>query len=236
MKQQMALIRMQDIDQFSDVSQVADSLINREILSNIRRLHEINDIEKFIREILYDPNETPHGPTEIADILSTRLVVRGTKKFTAFVLKGRSFGSVTGNDVAGQFFKLRQLPNLGLIVFVAIGNIQDDAHRNFIQTAIDIGCDYLVIDAHDLARLFIAYGKICPRDGTPFTDGGVCQHGHLSSESVMLEIPSKEEIKFTLVKQREVSMSAKRYAATILLDRHILGKLYGRSLELQLRN
>lgn len=215
------LIKIHEMDEFSEVKAIPDGAISEEILSNVRNLYEKKEIEPFTREILYDPNETPHGPTEIADILTSHVHVRGEKRLAAFVLKGKSFRNVTSRDVSHQFDKLRQIPDLGLIIFLAVGNIQDDAQRDFVQNAIDAGCDYLIIDAQDCARLFIAYEKICPKDGTAYDESGTCQQGHQLDDGLPLEMEVREKARYTIVKQRDSSHpGAKRYSATILLDRH----------------
>lgn len=136
------------------------------------------------------------------------------------VLKGKSYKKVTSRDVSHQFFKLRQIPDIGLIVFGAVGNIYDDAQRDFITTAMDIGCDYLIIDAHDWARLFIAYEKICPKDGLPY-ENGVCVAGHQRDAGLKLEMETREKIRYTIVRQMDESRGmAKRYSAIIQVDRH----------------
>ncbi|GAF70153.1 unnamed protein product, partial [marine sediment metagenome] len=107
------------------------------------------------------------------------------------------------------------------MVFAAVGNIQDDAQRDFVQTAIDAECDYIVLDAQDLARLFIAYEKICPRDGTTYDETGACREGHILDEGLTLEMQVREGTPYAIVEQRDTShYGAKRYSATILLDRH----------------
>lgn len=215
------LINIQDIDQFSEVISIPNTSINQTILSNVRNLDEKKEMEQSIREILFDPNETAHGPTEIADILTTHINVRGKKLLAAFVLKGKSYKKVSSKTVTHQFAKLRQLPRLGMIVFGAVGNIQDDAQRDFIQSAIDIQCDYLIIDAVDWARLLIAYEKICPKDGIPYDEMGTCCNGHIRDDGLTLEMEVKEKNRYTITKQSDVSHpGAKRYSAIILLDRH----------------
>ena len=214
-------IKLHDIEEFSEVKTIPDAAINREILANIRNLDEKNEIECFIREILYDPNETPHGPTEIVDILTSHVHIRGDKRLAAFILKGRSFKRVSSRDVTHQFAKVRQIQGLKLMVFGAVGNIQDDAQRDFAQTAIDADCDYLIIDAQDFARLFIAYEKICPKDGIPYNDMGTCTNGHMRDEGLFLEMKVREKISYTIVRQRDLSHArAKHYSAFILLDKH----------------
>ena len=215
------LIKIHGIDEFSEVKAIPDGAISEEILSNVRNLDEKKEIERFIREILYDPNETPHGPTEIADILTSHVHVRGEKRLAAFVLKGKSFQKVTSRRVTHQFAKLRQIPDLSLTIFLAVGNIQDDAQRDFFQNANDAGCDHLIIDAQDCARLFIAYDKICPKDGTPYDEAGTCQKGHQLDEGLLLEMEVREKAQHPIVKQRDLSCAgSKRYSAIILLDRH----------------
>jgi hypothetical protein len=215
------LIKIQDIDEFSEVKAILDAAINKEILSNIRNLDEKSEMERFLREMLYDPNVTSHGPTEIADILTSHMQVRGDKRLAAFVLKGKSFQRVSSRNVTYQFAKLRQIQKLGLMVFGAVGNIQDDAQRDFAQIASDAECDYLIIDAQDWARLLIAYEKICPKDGTSFDDTGTCKYGHVRDKGLPLAMEVREKIRYRIVNQRDVSHAgAKRYSGTILLDRH----------------
>ncbi len=215
------IIKIHEIDEFSEIRTITDAAINDTIVSNIRKLDEKNEMERFVREIIYDPNETPHGPTEITDIMTSHVHVRGNKQLTAFVLKGKSFQTVSSKKVTHQFAKLRQIPQLSLMVFGAVGNIQDDAQRDFVQSAIDKGCDYLIIDAQDWARLLIAYEKICPKDGTTYDNTGTCKNGHVLDKGLSLEMEVREKIRYTIVRQKDVSHpGAKRYSATILLDRH----------------
>ncbi|PWW06105.1 hypothetical protein DFQ01_1034 [Paenibacillus cellulosilyticus] len=214
------LIKIHEIDEFNEIINIPDASISDEILTNVLNLDEEMELEQFTRDILYDPNNTPHGPVEIADILTT-LCVRGEKKNTAFVLKGKSYKKVTSREVSHQFLKLRQLPDIGLIVFGAVGNIYDDAQRDFITTAMDIGCDYLIVDAHDWARLFIAYEKICPKDGLPYREHGICIAGHQRETRIKLEWETTDKARYTIVQHMDVSTGmAKRYSAIIRMDRH----------------
>lgn len=214
------LIKLHEIDEFSLVKSIPDLAVNDEIISNIRNLDEKRELEPFIRQILFDPNETPHGPTEIADILTTHLHVRGDKQLAVFVLKGKSFRTVTSRDVAHQFLKLRQIQELGLMIFVAVGKIHDDVQRD-LQTALDSNCNYLVIDSQDLARLLIAYDKICPKDGTPYSDEGICNNGHELDKGITLEMQVREKARYHIIELKDVSHAgAKRYTAKVLLDKH----------------
>jgi hypothetical protein len=82
------LIKLHEIEEFSAVVNVPESAATDAIIARVRELDEKTQLEVFLREILADPNETPHGPTEIADILTPRVTVRGAKTVAAFVLKG----------------------------------------------------------------------------------------------------------------------------------------------------
>lgn len=215
------LIKIHEIDQFSEILKIPEQAINDNILQNIRLLDEKNELEPAIRQILYDPNDTPHGPTEIADIITSKIIVRGEKRIGAFVLKGKSFEKVTSRFVTHQFAKLRQLPDLGLSVFLAVGDIQDDAQRDFITLSLDADCDFLIVDALDCARLLLAYDKICPIDGTTYDNLGLCKNGHIQDSGIKLEFSVRENIRFEVPSLRDVSHGgAKRYSAILLVDRH----------------
>ena len=141
------LIKIQDLDQFCEVVNIPGAAITADILESVRQLDERQDLEPMLREVLCDPTETPHGPTEIADILTTKVRVRGEQRLAAFVVKGKSFAKVRSKDIDHQIIRLRQLPNLGVMALVAVGHIQDSAQRDFLQMAKDAGCDYLIIEA-----------------------------------------------------------------------------------------
>ena len=103
------------IDQFEQFNQLKeyprDSIIDSAI-NTASNFHEINDLEEFLLKILSDPNRTPHGPIEIADILTLQLTYRRKADLAAFVLNGRSFKSVTPSDISHQVFRLRKLADL----------------------------------------------------------------------------------------------------------------------------
>ena len=218
------LIKIQEIDQFVEILSIPENAISDEILENVRQLDEKQELEPAIKQILYDPNETPHGPTEIADIVTTKVVLRGEKRIAAFVLKGKSFQRLTSREVTHQFVKLRQIPDLGLAVLLAVGDIQDDAQRDFITICLDAACDFLIVDSVDCARLLLAYEKICPIDGTYYDNKGICKRGHLQDDGIKLEFRVKEDIEYEVPNLRDVSHGgAKRYTAVVLVDRHYSG-------------
>ena len=223
------LIKIQDLDEFFEVVNLPKATITPAVLEGVRSLDERRELEPMLREILRDPTETPHGPTEIADILTT-VEIREHRVLAAFVVKGRGFTKVRSKDIDHQVIRLRQLPGLGLMVLVAVGHIQDDAKRDFLQVAIDADCDYLVVDAVDCARLLVTYEKICKSDGTRFGTDGLCLRGHKQHEGVDLRIHVRNGMRYEIPELRDVSHGgARRLRATVLVnpnyDREVLREI-----------
>lgn len=212
------LIKLQDLDQFRDAVKVREDAITRAVLQGVRHLDERQNLEPMLREVLADPTQTPHGPTEIADIL-TKVRVRGEQQLAAFVVKGRSFAKVRAQDIGHQIIRLRTLPDLGVMSLVAVGDIQDSARRDFIQVAKDADCDYLIIDRVDVARLLLAYEKVCPSDGTPYDLDGSCDHGHERDKGITLRIPARGGVHYDIPRLRDVSHGgARRLSATVFVN------------------
>lgn len=213
------LIKIQDIDQFFDVVNVPEAAITPEVLEGVRQLDERRELEPMLRQLLWDTADTPHGPTEIADILTSKVRLRGARSVAAFVVKGRSYQKVRARDVAHQVLRLREVPGMDLMVLVAVGDIQDDAQRDFLRVALDADCHYLIIDAADLARLLIAYELVCPKDGTPYGDEGVCAHGHQRAPGVEMRIQVRGGLEYEIAGLEDVSWAAaRRLSARVLVN------------------
>jgi hypothetical protein len=215
------LIRIEDIEEFRLVRRIPRTEISPDILGGIRELDEKTQIEPMLRSILPDPTETAHGSTEIADILTTHVSYGGRARFAAFVNKGKSTRKVTSKRVGHQVYRLRQIPGLHLIILLAVGDIQDDITRDLVQVATDTETDYLIVDAVDVARLFIAYQHVCPLDGMPFMGGDCPTCGKSADEPLKLTIDVFEEPSWSYRSLKDVSTGvAKRYRAEIETDRH----------------
>lgn len=173
----MAMFSILKIDNFNQIRSVPPRTVCDEAIDTVRSLHETEEIEPWLQAILYDTNRTSHGPSEIVDILTHKLVVRGQEGLAAFILKGRSFSTIRPSDVSHQIFRLERIKDLAYVVLAASGNILDEVKEQFISTARRLNCDYCFLDAHDLARVFIAFGFICPRDGEKIR-GGQCSCGY----------------------------------------------------------
>ena len=214
------LLRISEIHEFAEVGRIPDTAVTDEILTNVALLNEKTQLEPWVQEILRSHDQTPHGPTEIADILSTRVTVGGRPTYTAFILKGKSFQKVRAKDVTHQITRLRRLEGLELSVFAAVGDIQDDVYDEFIHQARELGCDYLVVTKFDLARLLTAYDKICGEDGLPF-ENSVCPNGHSQRQELVLNYKVREDARWEVFRLKDLSHGlAKRLSAIILTDRH----------------
>jgi len=158
------LLRIDDFDNFIEVRDVPSTQIGQKHLQAVRSLDEREELEPYFRAILHDPNDTPHGPAELADILTHKVTIRHTTGLAAFILKGKSFPTVRPSHVSHQIYRLKKIADLKIAVFAAPGIILDAAKEQFCATAREINCQYAIFDAIDISRLLIAYGFICPRD------------------------------------------------------------------------
>ncbi len=214
-------VRLEDVEEFEFVKRIPRAAITDEIRAGVRKLDEEEEIERFLREILPDHTKTPHTSTEIVDILTTHVTYAGQPRLAAFINKGKAYPKVIAKEVSHQIVRVQQLHHLGLIVLLAVGDIQDDAKRDLLFTATNTRADYMIVDMDDIARLFIAAHKICPKDGTPY-EGGRCRKcGTPASEPIKVTVNIFEEPRYDILSHEDVSIgTAKRYKATILTDPH----------------
>jgi len=171
------LITIEDFDNFNQVKGCAPQAISDKLIDTIRALDEREELEPYIRSILFDSSNTPHGPAEIVDILTHHVKVRSVTGLAAFILKGKSFPTVRPTHVSHQIYRLEKISGLSFAVFAATGTILDAAKEQFCSTAERIGVKYAIFDATDLGRLFIAYGFFCPRDSRRIS-AGRCRCGY----------------------------------------------------------
>src|SRR5258708_2888570 len=124
----------------------ADTLIA--LTEKMKELDEREELEPWLRSILSDGAQTPHGPAEIVDIL-TPVQANGEHGLAAFILKGKSFPTVRPADVAHQIYRLKKIEGLKFGVFAAPGTILDAAKEQFCATCEEIGCFYSILRAED---------------------------------------------------------------------------------------
>ncbi len=218
-------IRLEDLEEFTVAGRIPRHAITQDILAGIRQLDEKTEIEPLLREIFPDPTNTPHTSTEVADILTTNVTYlhSGQPCLAAFVNKGKSYPKVTSKKVAHQMLRLQQIPEIGLIVLLAVGDIHDSAKQDLFVTVRNMNADYMIVDAVDIARLFIAYQKVCPKDGSPYRDGACRRCGALASVPLELILKIYETPRYTKLPSEEEDISngfIKQYKAHILTDPH----------------
>ena len=120
-----------------------------------------NDIEKAIRYILRDCNQTSHSPIEIVDIYELKLKVNGDDDIrnAGFIIKGRSYEKVSLNSVATAIIKAINSP-IEIIFVIHVGNLQDEVLFHLEKLCNKSQKMYCIIDAYDLARLLKAYSLL----------------------------------------------------------------------------
>jgi|GEM_PF-2533663 len=170
-------LAIDDFDCFREVKHFARDTINEEVLETVRGLDEREFIEPYIRKVINDFNETPHNSAEIADILTHTISAYHDTGLTAIVIKGKSFKQLTPSDTAYQFLKLNRIRGLKYAILAYVGSRLDEVIEQLGYIKDALGCKYSVFDAVDLARLFIAYGLICPNDGNVLIDAK-CECGY----------------------------------------------------------
>jgi superfamily II DNA or RNA helicase len=187
------LITIDQIDNFKEVRGIPPEQISKELLHSVQNLNEKEELEPFVRSILFDSSDTPHGPAELVDILTHKISVDSKSGLAAFILKGKSFPKVRPKHVAHQIYRLEKIAGVQYTVFAASGTILDEAKEQFCSTSERLNVKYAIFDAVDLARLFVAHGFLCPRDARKIS-AGRCQCGY-SPKKRILNIFQKESLK-----------------------------------------
>lgn len=178
------LVPLDAIDNFRNVRDFPDYTVTAELVSAVKRLDERDELEPFLRCILADFGTTPHGPAEIVDIFTHKMSVKSQFGMAAFILKGKSFPTVRPADVAHQIYRLKKIDGLTYAVFASPGTVLDAAKEQFVSTCEEIGCYYSIFGAVELARLFVAYGFLCPRDAR-LISAGRCRCGYSPQNRIL---------------------------------------------------
>jgi len=171
------LLTIDDFDSFKYIRDFPAESINDSVLTTVVNLNEKTQLEPFIRNSIYDLNDTPHGPMEIVDILTTKVKCQNQQKYSAFILKGKSFKRINAQDVSHQIYRLKKINGLEVAVFAYTGNLLDQPQEEFIATCNEINCDYSIWNNYDISRLLVSEGFICPKDGN-IIEGNICQCGY----------------------------------------------------------
>jgi len=172
------LVPLEDIDSFVRVRDVAQSQIRAAHLEAVKGLDEREDLEPRLRQILFDANETAHGPAELVDIFTHKLTMTGRAGLAGFILKGKSYPTVRPRDVSHQIYRLEKISGLRFAVLGSSGNLLDSVREQFASTCERLDVRYAFLDALDMARIFVAYDHLCPRDAK-WLHGESCDCGYV---------------------------------------------------------
>ncbi|MBK9096882.1 MAG: DEAD/DEAH box helicase [bacterium] len=185
------LINIDEFDQFIGLRLIGRDQVTNELISVVKTFQEEDKLEKIILSLIIEPNLTPHGPTEIVDILTTQLSFKGKYGLAGIILKGSSFKTIKASTISHQVFRLRKLADIKFAILGYVGSILDNAKDEFIQTALDLNIKYSFIDVIDFARLAVLAGYLCPRDARHIKDGRcLCGYRVKGSELNFLQTDS----------------------------------------------
>ena len=134
----MALFDLLAVDNFNLARSIQRSDVSAEALATVRTLDEKAELEPWLQAILHDTNRTPHGPSELVDILTHKVAVRGRTGLAAFILKGKSFPTVRPAHVSHQILRLPRIRDLSFAVLAAPGDILDEVKEQFIAMATQV--------------------------------------------------------------------------------------------------
>jgi hypothetical protein len=158
------LVHPEAIDEFRSIASAPD--VAAHVVQSLRNADEEHELEPAFMRITGDADVTPHGPTEEADIVSVHLHLEAQPVFAGVVLKGKAWPSVKARDVSHQLLRAAQLPGVDIIALAAVRDTQDDVKRDIAFLAGHLGVDWLMLDRGDVARLLVAYRRLCPIDGS----------------------------------------------------------------------
>jgi hypothetical protein len=187
------LVTIDEIDNFKEVGAYPPDSISQPLIDAVRHLDEREELEPYIRTILFDSNETPHGPAELVDILTHKLSIKGETGIAAFIIKGKSFPTIRPKHISHQIYRLEKVDGLKYSILATTGNILDQAKEQFISVCERLNIQYVILDTTDLARLFVTYGYLCPRDANKII-AGRCRCGY-SPRNRILNILQKESLR-----------------------------------------
>ena len=184
------LVRLEEFDSFRAMLTYAPEEIDDVVLAAVRALDERTELEPALRSILADVGDTPHGPAEIVDILTHKLTLNRKSGLAAFIIKGKSFPTIRPPHVSHQIYRLEKIGDLSYAVFAATGVVLDQAKEQFVSTAKRVSEAYCFLDAHDLGRLLVGFGFLCPRDGNRIS-AGRCTCGYAPRRRILNVLQKK---------------------------------------------
>jgi hypothetical protein len=157
-----------DIDSFSKVRDVNRAMYSHLLKGGYLPMLE-NEIQVALEQILGEAFHKEDYGGEINDLSTTRLLINGERRATAFLLKGRGLKKSVMElrdcgDNGDQVLRLFDSPaELFVIQFVGtVGEsvIRDAESKVALRRAQGKRAWYMVMDGEDTAHVLYAYGKV----------------------------------------------------------------------------
>lgn len=149
-------LTISDIFSFEKVKTFNEEILPVDI-ELVKEMSEKEIISRFSK-IIHEMNEVPHGPAELADLLTGKIYINNSldNRDSAFVFKGKSFKAIKPTEVAHQFLKAART-SAKILFFVYTGDILDEVREEFIQVSAGANKPYCFIDLEEITRIFKAY-------------------------------------------------------------------------------
>jgi hypothetical protein len=161
-------LHIDEIDSFAQVRSVERSAVADLLVDGRIDIPE-DSIKRAIEEILHVPFHHRDRPDELDDIYTANVVVKGSRRPTAFMLKGPGIGKneLTIADCGKNGDQLVRLFDAPADLFVVqfVGRIAEMVIKD-VEGKIaalhkrEKKAQYLIVDGQDTARLLVAYDKL----------------------------------------------------------------------------
>jgi hypothetical protein len=168
------LITIERIDSFAKAGSIAPHDVAQLVAKKLPLPEET--VTGYINKILGEPYAERDWGGELGDILTTRVVLGGTRVTAAFLLKGKSFKfKLRPKDLGTNGDQVRRLSKevADLYVVQHVGQfdeaVYDEVRDMVLARRSERGDEVVgsVWDGSDCARLFVAHGLIDSVDGEP---------------------------------------------------------------------
>jgi len=158
-------ISVDEIDSFNKVKALSASKIQ----DLVPLSHPENQIQSWFEEIIGEPEHKKDWGGEISDLFTTRLLINGIRRNSAFLLKGpgKKIRNLKISDCGKNGDQIQRLFRSPAEVFVIqfIGPIteaviEEAKSKTLLLRHEGIDAQFCIIDGYDTARILKVYGKI----------------------------------------------------------------------------
>ena len=144
---------------FKELNKISE--IQDKDIKLVKKMYE-DEIIKKINNILEYDNPTSHGPTEILDIWTHKLLLMDENDFrlAGFIVKGRGYPKVSFDDIAVNLVKGTTQSNIDIIFLVFTGILDDMARKLFIDQSKMAKKMYCIVCKEDLTKIMLSYNVL----------------------------------------------------------------------------